>query len=198
MGIERLVGLTDDVFAFAITLLVLELVTPVITGPVTNSSLAAALAQEYPSLIDFGVSFWVAALLWMAHHRIFQYIKASDVGLLTLNLVFLFFIVLIPFVTRVLDSYESVQVALLVFVAPIVGASLTNGLIWKHASSADLVDETAPKGARKWFRIQGPVTSAMFALSILLSFVETYLTVASWFVIVLGIHLLERRYKRQR
>jgi len=196
-GTERLVGLTDDVFAFAITLLVLELVTPVVTGPATNSSLAAAIGREYPSLIDFAVSFWVAGLLWMSHHRVFQYIKASDPGLLTLNMVFLFFVVLIPFATRVLDSYESVQLATLVFVLPLLGASLMNGLVWRYASNHHLVDEYTPRGAKRWFTVQGPITSALFAASVSLSFIEPDLTVASWFAIVPAIHFLGRRYSKQ-
>jgi hypothetical protein len=57
--LERLLGLSDDVFAFAITLLVLDLVTPVVVGPASNVSLASAMFLELPSFFNYFVSFWV-------------------------------------------------------------------------------------------------------------------------------------------
>jgi uncharacterized membrane protein len=193
-GLERLIGLTDDVFAFAITLLVLELVTPVVIGPASNTSLAAALASEYQSFIDLAVSFWVASLLWLAHHRIFRYIKGCDTGLLTLNLLFLFFIVLIPFATRVLDSYDSLQVAMLVFTIPLIGANLMNASIWRYACSSHLVDERTPQRTMRWLLVRGPVGAAMFAVSVLLAFIHPDVAFASWFAIPPALVLLDRRY----
>jgi len=196
-GLERLLGITDDVFAFAITLLVLDLVTPVTSGPATNSSLAAAMAQEYLPFVSFAVSFWVASLLWLSHHRIFQYIKSSDTRLLSLNLLFLFFVVLIPFATRVLEEYESVQLAILLFAIPQIGASSMNSIIWRHATRSDLTDERTSQRTIRWFWLRGLLGALMFALSVLLAFIQTDIAVASWFAIPPALVLLDRRFGRR-
>jgi len=198
-GLERLLGLTDDVFAFAITLLVLELVTPVITGPLTNSSLASALAGEWPSFLDYLVSCWVIGFQWLGHHHIFRSINRSDEGLLTLNLLFLFFIVLIPFATRVLDSYESLPLAVAVYALVQVGASLLNLLIWRYASGGRrLVDERTSQHTIKWFGIRGLVISVMFAVSIPFAFIYSRLPIVWWLAILPVMIVLDRRYGRDR
>ena len=110
-GLERLTGLTDDIFAFAITLMVLNIVTPAVVGPKSDLALLQAIAQEYQSFIDLAVSFWVIGLLWIANHRMFRYIKSFDASLLSLSLLYLFFIVVVPFATRVLDDYSSLPTA---------------------------------------------------------------------------------------
>jgi len=197
-GLERLLGLTDDVFAFAITLLVLELVTPVVVGPLTNSSLASALAGEWPYFLDYLVSFWVIGFQWLGHHHVFRYIKRSDERLLMLNLLFLFFIVLIPFATRVLDSYESLPLAVAVYALVQVGASLIIPLIWRYASvGRRLIDERVSQRMIRWFGIRGFVIAAMFAASIPFAFIYSRLPVVWWLAILPVIIVLDRRYGRE-
>jgi len=197
-GLERLLGLTDDVFAFAITLLVLELVTPVVIGPLTNSSLASALASEWPYFLDYLVSFWVIGFQWLGHHHVFRYIKRSDERLLMLNLLFLFFIVLIPFATRVLDSFESLPLAVAVYALVQVGASLIIPLIWRYAASGRrLIDERVSQRMIRWFGIRGFVIAVMFAVSIPFAFVYSRLPIFWWLAILPVIIVLDRRYGRE-
>jgi len=197
-GLERLLGLTDDVFAFAITLLVLELVTPVVVGSPTNSSLASALAGEWPSFFDYLVSFWVIGFQWLGHHHIFRYIKRSDERLLLLNLLFLFFIVLVPFATRVLDNYESLPLAVAVYGLVQVGASLIIPLIWRYASGGRrLVDERISQRTASWLGTRGLVISAMFAASIPFAFIYSRLPIVWWLAILPVIIVLDRRYGRE-
>jgi len=197
-GLERLLGLTDDVFAFAITLLVLELVTPAVIGPLTNSSLAGALADEWPSFLDYLVSFWVIGFQWLGHHHIFRYIKRSDERLLMLNLLFLFFIVLIPFATRVLDSYEALPLAVAIYALVQVEASLIVPLIWRYASGGrGLLDERISQSTIRWFGIRGFGISGMFAASIPFAFVYSRLPIVWWLAIIPVVIVLDRQYGRE-
>ena len=197
-GLERLLGLSDDVFAFAITLLVLDLVTPVIIGPASNASLAIAMVLELPSLFNYFVSFWVIGMLWLAHHRIFSHVKYSDTGLLTLNLLFLFFVVLMPFATRVLDNYESVQLAVVLYASVLIGASLTNAFIWRYASSGHrLVEKEISQRTIRWLWIRSFVAPTIFAASILLAFVNRYLSIVCWLAVLPAVLLLDRRFAKQ-
>jgi uncharacterized membrane protein len=87
-SLDRLTNFSDGIFAFAMTLLALDLVTPVIVGQPTDASLSVALANEFHSFLGFLVSFWVITGLWVSHHRIFSYIRRMDSGLLRLNMAY--------------------------------------------------------------------------------------------------------------
>jgi hypothetical protein len=70
-GVNRILGLTDAVFAFAVTLLVLDLVAPSLPSGATSSDLWAALADESVRFLDYGLSFLIAGAWWNSHHRNF-------------------------------------------------------------------------------------------------------------------------------
>jgi uncharacterized membrane protein len=196
-GLHRLNDLSDGIFAFAMTLLALDLVTPVIVGQATDASLAAALVNEFHSFLGFFVSFWVISMLWLGHHRIIRYLKSSDTGLLRLNLAFLFFIVLVPFATRVLN-YGFLPIALDFFASILIGASLLSTIIWTYAShpGRHLLDERTPQDTIKWLSNRGLLSAAIYALSIFLAFVNPYITLASWIVVLPILVFLDRRYSK--
>ena len=107
--IERVAFFSDGVFAIAITLLVLEIRLPE-PKPGSHSSLSSALLVElWPDFYSFLISFWFVGTLWIAHHRVFRYIRDYDRGLLLVNLFFLMWIVLLPFSATLLSRYEDQQ-----------------------------------------------------------------------------------------
>jgi len=50
-----------------------------------------------PMLYTFLISFWIKASYWIAHHRIFGYIRAHDGALLRIKSVFLLWVVMVSF-----------------------------------------------------------------------------------------------------
>jgi len=198
-GLERLIGLTDDVFAFAITVLVLDLVAPSILGPETNASLAQGLQNESSLFLNFFVSFWVIGILWLGHHRIFRYIRSSDSQLLFQNLIFLFFVVLVPFSTRILDAYTHVPLSSILFALILTGASLMTALIWRYASSRNrhLVGETTSPLLRRWLWVHSLVAPAIFCLSMALALVNTYAPIVSWLAIFPVLMFVDRHYRKK-
>jgi len=198
-GLERLIGLTDDVFAFAITVLVLDLVAPSILGPETNASLTQGLQKESSLFLNYFVSFWVIGILWLGHHRIFRYIRSSDSGLLILNLVFLFFVVLVPFSTRILDAYTHVPLSSILFALILTGASLMTALIWRYASnrSRHLMSEGTSPLLVRWLWVHSLVAPAIFCLSMALALVNTYAPIVSWLAIFPVLMLVDRHYRKR-
>ncbi len=102
--IERTVFFSDAVFAIAITLLALELQVPQIPERVAAAELTSALVELRPKFFSFVVSFWVIGFYWLAHHRIFHHVRAYDRGMLLINLLFLMWIVLMPFSASLIES----------------------------------------------------------------------------------------------
>jgi len=196
-SLERLLSLSDCVFAFAITVLALDLVTPVIVGQASNAALGAALVNEFHSFLGFFVGFWVIGLLWLSHHRLFRYIKTSDAGLLWLNLVLLFFVVLIPFAVRVLN-YGYYPIALDVYASILIGTFIMYSIIWRYASHPNrnlLDDERISPKTRTWLSFRGFFAASIFVLSLFLAYVDPYVTLASWLSVLPLLVYLDRKYR---
>jgi len=199
-SLDRLLNLSDGIFAFAITLLALDLITPVIVGQPTNASLSIALEYESKSFLGFLVSFWIISGLWVIHHRIFSYIKRIDSGLLRLNMVYLFFIVLVPFALRVLN-YGFLRVALDVFALILIGASLMSSILWRYVSNPErnlLYEDSVSKETSDWLSNRGFIGASIFLLSIFFAFVNPYITLAIWFLEYPLLIVLDRRYIRKK
>lgn len=139
-GVDRLVYFSDAVFAIAITLLALEIRLPEMHGPTTRE-LAQALIGLLPHFYGFTISFWIIAVYWLAHHHIFHYIRAYDRRLLVINLLFLMWIVLMPFSASLLGWFASYQLAEVVYFSHLILTSLSMALLWWYAASGrKLVD----------------------------------------------------------
>ena len=85
---------TDAVVAVAITLLVLSIVD--IRGTSQEQTVWQVIADNASELITFGFTFFVVATLWMVHNRVFSALRGFDGTVVTLNLLWLFGIVLLP------------------------------------------------------------------------------------------------------
>ena len=197
-SLDRLIALSDGIFAFAMTLLALDLVTPVIVGQATDATLSSALANEFHSFLGFFVSFWVISMLWFTHHRIFSYIKNFDAGIARLNLVLLFFVVLVPFATRVLN-YGFLRIAVDVFALIQIGAFLTTSIIWRYASDPDrhLLYESVPQNVIKWLSGRGFVAATIYVLSMFVGFLDPNVTVVIWLAIFPILIALDRHFTKR-
>jgi TMEM175 potassium channel family protein len=137
---SRLEAFSDGVFAIVITLLVLEIKVPALSGPVSDAVLAQALLDGLPVLASCIVSFAVIAIIWVAHHQFVHALRHVDWPLLWLNNLLLLFVIFIPIPTVMIGSYPSLAVPVLVygvlmtmtglaFCAPRYYASYVGGLL---------------------------------------------------------------------
>lgn len=97
----RLEAFSDGVFAVAITLLALDLVLP---GP-GHGSLTGQFGTHKFAFVAYLISFFTIGIIWVNHHAVVATIVVVNRTLLFLNLVLLFFVVLIPFATRTMALY---------------------------------------------------------------------------------------------
>ena len=131
--LERIILFSDAVFAISITLLVIELKLPDIEE-VTNSTLANALLNTFPHFFSFVLSFMIIGIYWIAHHRMFNFVINYDNKLIWLNLLFLFFIVLMPFSSNIYGVYGGLNTAFSVYVFNISMIALFNFLLYHYIS----------------------------------------------------------------
>jgi uncharacterized membrane protein len=100
MRTDRLLALSDGVFAIALTLLVLEL--PV---PEDSHDLAGDLLKRWPSFVAYIVSFVTLGIVWINHHALMDRVERADRGLLELNLLLLLLVAVVPWPTGLIASY---------------------------------------------------------------------------------------------
>jgi len=97
---DRMIMFSDSVFAVALTLLALELAPPLGEGEAFWTSLITQLPQ-FASLV---ISFALASLWWAVHMSATRDLVTFDWPTSICNLIFLFFIVLLPFAADTFGS----------------------------------------------------------------------------------------------
>src|SRR5215211_5568130 len=121
----RTISFSDAVIAIAITLLALNLEVPQVPESSAAAELPSALLELWPNLFSFVLSFWIIGVYWLAHHRLFQQVNAYDRRMLLINLLFLMWIVLMPFSSALIAEYEHQQLPVIIYAVHNILASLT-------------------------------------------------------------------------
>ena len=104
---HRIEALTDGIFAVAMTLLVIELRLPD-HGPGDNeAALVEALRHLVPNFVSWVISFFVLALFWIGHHRLFHYVRHVDGRLLAITTFTLAGASLLPFASAANGHFPS-------------------------------------------------------------------------------------------
>ena len=136
---ERVLFFCDAVVAIAITLLVFNLKINVPDGKHLTFT---DLFTPWHQYIAFLLSFYNIATFWRSHHDFYIYIRKMNRHLLSLNICWLFFIVVLPFSTSLLSSHFGDTPSVLFYSVNVFLISLCQNLIWDHACSKDeFIDE---------------------------------------------------------
>ncbi len=198
----RIVSVSDGVFAFALTLLVLSLTVPSIvsTGHLSNAEtsgrLGAALQSDYPAFVGYVFAFFLIANWWLVHHRMFASIRRYDSTLVWLNFLVLLEVAAMPFVLSVYSAYSDTQVAVALFAAEQGVTGGTFALLWWYATERHrLVAPTIDPMRVRRTRARGLLAPVVFGLSILVSFVSVTGAEFVWLGMFVAPHFLERHVR---
>jgi uncharacterized membrane protein len=193
--LERLLFFSDAVFAIAMTLLVVDLRPPELAVSAAEGSIASALTADFGRIIAFVISFVVVGLYWEGHLRIFHVVRATDRGLIGLNLAFLIWVAFMPYPTAVLGSHEPTRLTVAFYAAVQVGAGLCEAAVWTYATRhpALVSPSVEPSLARRVTAhiLRGPV---IFAASIAIALVSPWLAIASWALIIPASFVVNHRW----
>jgi uncharacterized membrane protein len=136
--LSRLEALGDAIFAFALTLLALDLRLPDIKG----DDLAQGISAFLPKLFIFVFAFLVIAQEWDVHQRTMMHIAHADGPFMWLCILSLMFIVLMPASADILGRYPQQPLSLVFFGSDIALFCLTSGIMWHYAGRSNkLLDE---------------------------------------------------------
>ncbi|HET6857253.1 MAG TPA: TMEM175 family protein, partial [Streptomyces sp.] len=114
---DRLIALSDGIFAIAMTLLVLDIH---VTSDLESDDFRRMLHDLLPKIGAYALSFTILAGLWRDHRKIHQLARRVDALTLRLSLASLGVIALLPFPTTLLSEYASRPLAVAVYASTIV------------------------------------------------------------------------------
>ncbi len=112
---NRMESLTDGIFATVMTILILSLVVPVITGSDISQILTSVIFSLLPNIIIYVFSFTVLLVMWIGHNNIYRYVHTINPRMMWLNGLFLLLIGLVPFSTAFLGRYPLKQPTILLY-----------------------------------------------------------------------------------
>ncbi len=182
-GLERIVNISDAIFAFSLTLLAADLIVPDISG-ITSLQLSNELVSEIPKFLYFLLTFLITWAYWTKHHKIFRFIKRYDDVLIRLNMFFLLFIVLMPFITKVINEHSNIQLAVIFAAIGYAAPGYLGSIMWHYASNNyRLIDPDLPHDYIRKTIIENYISPAIFTFSIFLSFINPAYTLYCWALI---------------
>jgi uncharacterized membrane protein len=177
-SVARLEALSDGIFAFAMTLLVLQLRVPASDAVHSEHDLWLALVALAPRLLTYLMSFLTLGIFWVGQQTQLSRLARSDRDLTWMHIGFLLWVAITPFSTALLAEFITYRIALLAywFNLLLLGVMLLVSL--RYAARAGLLTEdTTPHELRAYER-RVVIAQALYAFGALLCLVNTYVSIA--------------------
>jgi uncharacterized membrane protein len=176
---ERLAGLSDGIFAVAMTLLVLGLALPAISSLHTESALWEELKKLLPDVLIYMLSFMTLGIFWVGQGTQFGQLARSNRHYTWLQLAFLFGVTLLPFSTRLLAEFPTFRLALVEYWLNIFVLGLMLLAALEYAMRAGLLEETEKREVARLLRGRILIAQALYAFATALCIVvPTWVSIA--------------------
>ena len=190
--IGRIAALSDGIFAFAATVLVLDVRTPEPADIHTEIELLKALAASSPRLLTWLLSLVTLGIFWVGQQTQLNQIARANRDLTWLHLVFLAVITVLPFTTRLLAEFIDYRAAFLIYWANIflLGAALY--ATWAYAERAKLVREDTPPELSDAVRKRILIAQSLYGLGAVVGLASVPLGIALIILIQLNYAIAPR------
>jgi uncharacterized membrane protein len=184
MGKGRLEAFSDGVIAIIITIMVLEL-------KVQHGSDLSALRPVIPALLSYVLSFVFVGIYWNNHHHMLHAVHKVNGQILWANLHLLFWLSLIPFVTRWMGEnyFAPTPVAIYGVVMLMAGVAyfiLARRLVAHHGKESTLAVALGQD-------YKGMASVVLYATAIPFSFVRAWIAMSIYVFVALMWLIPDRR-----
>jgi uncharacterized membrane protein len=177
-GLERIAGLSDGLFAIAMTLIVLEIRIPDPGAVSSEPELWTAIIGLAPRFVTYLLSFLTLGIFWSGQQTELNHLARADRHFAWLNLAFLAAIAVMPFSTSLLAEFITFRLALLIYWLNIFLVGLALYATWTYATHAGLLKEGTSPAVSRAIKRRIIVGQALYAFGALLSVVSTYWSIA--------------------
>jgi uncharacterized membrane protein len=181
----RLISLSDGVFAFAMTLMVITLDVPR-PDAVTIDELPRTVQKQWPEFFSYLVTFWVIATFWFVHRRLFREIINEDTVVGWLSILFLFCIVFLPYPSDMMGNFPESQFALVFYAGTMAATSFVLSALSEYSRSRGLFMKDLPTNVYREGRFRSVLVAGVMLVSIGISFYSLDAARFSWLLILVG------------
>ncbi|HEV7701726.1 MAG TPA: TMEM175 family protein [Pyrinomonadaceae bacterium] len=189
MNKTRLEAFSDAVIAIIMTIMVLELKIP-------HGGDLEALKPLLPVFLAYILSFIYLGIYWNNHHHMLQAAQTVNGKVLWANLLLLFWLSLVPFVTGWMgeNHFEPLPTAVygIVLLMCAVSYTLLQGKLTKHSENQNTVLAEAVGSDLK-----GKVSLALYVVAIGLAFVQQNISHVIYVCVALIWSIPDRRIERK-
>lgn len=185
---DRLLAFSDGVFAIIITIMVLELRAP-------EGGTFLSLKPVLPAFFSYILSFIYVGIYWNNHHHLFQVIKQVNGKVLWLNLLLLFWLSLIPFVTAWMGENHFamdpvILYGVILFMNSVAYYFLQKELIQLHGKSSVLGNSIGKDS-------KGKLSSILYIIGIALSFINAWFGIILYSIVAIIWFIPDKRIENQ-
>ena len=190
IGTTRAETFSDGVLAIIITIMVLELKLPDLEVEESKWGLRRQLLHTLHYLVPYTFSFMMIGIFWINHHHMFHLVKHIDERLLVQNLIFLFWVSLIPFCTAVIAANPQLPEAIALYALLMLFTSSTFAWMRSYTIRKKLVHTDRDRDLTREVRrisvrakTKSLVGAGAYVLALPLAFVNIYLAYACFAVL---------------
>lgn len=144
---DRLIMLSDGIFAIATTLAALE-----IRLPEHPASLGAMLAQSGQGLVAYVLSFLITAIFWVTNRELFARVERTDNILTALSLGLLCGIAILPAAVHVFYQPGGLTVGFKFYCLVMIVCGVMNSAMWVYAATRRGVMRDEIPQRERWAR----------------------------------------------
>jgi uncharacterized membrane protein len=176
---ERIAGLSDALFAIAMTLLIIELSAPAAESVHNEGELWRGLLALSPRLLMYAISFMTLGIFWVGQQALLHQLERSDRHFTWINLAFLATIALFPFSTALMAEFLSYRVALGVYWLNILLTGIVLYAAILYAERAQLLKPGVVfTRAARMMRARIVLAQALYAMGAALCVINTSISIA--------------------
>ncbi len=165
--LNRLIGLSDGIYAFAMTLLAVNVDLPQLADTASNLEVTQAVIALAPQLFVYITSFLLIGLYWQIARRTFSMITRGDTTLVWLTLLQLMCVAFLPVATGLFDTHPSVPIVVVAYAATLLIIGVVGQVLWWYAQRAHLLDESVNPHLIRYYAFRGYTTSIVYLLLLL-------------------------------
>ena len=192
----RLEALSDGIFAFAMTLLVIGLNLPDKAAVVQSNQFALhTLLSLYSDFFHYVLAFLILGAFWLSQHQQFHSVRVPDKTFIWINLVTLMFVALLPFSTSFSGDFPGASMGAVVFEVNLFAIGIGMTCQWWYATAGcRLVESTLKPAYVRRVLIGNLVVPTISVIGILIALTGSLWSSALYMTLPVVEYLIDRHY----
>ena len=192
IGKSRIESFSDGVIAIIITLMILNVKVPDITGEMSGGNVWKELVLAFPQLAAYVLSFILLGVYWVNHHHFFHALRTTDRNLLWWNLNLLFWLSLIPLPTYFMAQHPFRAEATALYGFHVLAASVSFIQMGRYARLKNLMHHNLSGRRRRRLTLMNRLSMALYIVSIFAGYVSVYISYTI-FIVVPAMYFLPQK-----